>query len=348
MNFANLTPFQPLHFESRDQHGTDHGVVVARGTFDIEADGSLRPADEQEPLVLADEYTGKPGRSSLAVESSLAPFKPRTDITFRAVAHSPRQKPARSWEVAVGFDARTLARFTVTGRRFWQRRLRGFRLTEPDLAREVPVTFERAFGGTASGAKKSQGAPSCWGPNPVGRGFGAPERFDEVEAPQLLPLDTFRPAFGVPFETVGLGPVAPTWEPRRGFVGTYDEHWAATRRPDLPADFDYRFYNTGARGMTLEGFAKGTETLTLTNLTPEGVTRIQLPGFELSALMVPSAGQLAISPAFLDTIHVDAVDRRVFLTWRAVVLRSSQLKSLELRLRILKGQESGSLMRARA
>ena len=47
MLFRNYTPFTPLHFESRDEKQNDFGVVVLRGTFQIENGQTLTMVQEQ-------------------------------------------------------------------------------------------------------------------------------------------------------------------------------------------------------------------------------------------------------------------------------------------------------------
>lgn len=337
MEFENHTPFQPIHFQTRDRELTDHGVVVLRGTFDIRPGDVLRPREKQSPIVLADEYVGVPGQSSLKQESSLAPFKPRTDVVLRAHAHSPTGRPQAAWDCAVALDGRFVSRFSVTGPRAFQVRSRVSRrhvLEECSPTAQVDVSFENSFGGIA---RDERGAELPWLENPVGKGYVGVERAERIEAPQVLPYGLRELALGRSIQTVGIGPVAPTWAPRIQHVGTYDGIWQRTRFPDLPADFDYRFYNTGAPGLTLPRYARGNEWIGLVNLGRRGPLDFRLPGYQLFTVMHLDRGRPLPGPCMLDTIEVDADQLVVHLTWRAIVPAERLLDAVHVRLRTHSG-----------
>ena len=132
MLFRNFTPFSPLYFESRDENQNDFGVVVLRGTFKIENGEVLRMEQEQEPILFKDEYYGDPQSSSLAFDSCMAPFKPKTDILVNANAYSPSWKPERYWDVEFRFGDRT-KQLTVTGARQWTRQMGMYNLSALSL-----------------------------------------------------------------------------------------------------------------------------------------------------------------------------------------------------------------------
>src|SRR5438552_11702759 len=80
MEYHNLTSFPSLPFASLDKDDRRFHVIVLRGTYAIQADGSLRAAQEQAPLLTEDEYYEKPDQSSVKQESDLAPYKPCCDV----------------------------------------------------------------------------------------------------------------------------------------------------------------------------------------------------------------------------------------------------------------------------
>ena len=125
MLFRNYTPFPPLQFESRDEQRNDFGVIVLRGTFQIENGRRLRLVQKQEPLIMADEYYGEPGQSSLKYESSIAPYKPKTDILINANAYSPSGKPEKQWTAGIQFGS-IKKEIQVTGPRRWERGFAGW------------------------------------------------------------------------------------------------------------------------------------------------------------------------------------------------------------------------------
>ena len=120
MIVRNYTPFRTLLFDSRDVAGRDFGVLAIRGTFDILPGAPLRPNPKQRPLVETDIWHGAPNESSVYLESDLAPFKPRADIMFNAVAYAPGGRPLREWLVTVQVGSLRKA-LRVTGPRQWVR-----------------------------------------------------------------------------------------------------------------------------------------------------------------------------------------------------------------------------------
>ncbi|MFO1064066.1 MAG: DUF2169 domain-containing protein [Pirellulales bacterium] len=79
---------------------------------------------------------------------------------------------------------------------------------------------EVAFGGTAAD-KPDAYCPS----NPVGVGFHDPDGSVDDRCPQLLPADLESIEYGRPLDVVGLGPIAPAWQPPSlQHAGTADEH----------------------------------------------------------------------------------------------------------------------------
>jgi hypothetical protein len=131
----------------------------------------------------------------------------------------------------------------------------------------------------------------------------------------------------------GLGPVAPSWSPRRERAGTFNAIWQKTRWPDLPEDFSFTFYNTASEGLTLPRFATGRETITLTNLHPGGTLSFELPHFELATLLRFHDGRLVPAPIQLDTIQIEVETSRVYLTWRGIHPISPPLRVLEVRMK---------------
>lgn len=323
MLFRNYTPFPPLQFESRDEKRNDFGVIVLRGTFKIENGRRLRLVQEQAPLIMADEYFGEPGKSSLKFESNIAPYKPKTDVLVQANAHAPSGRPMTKWNVGVEV-AGIKKGLTVTGPREWNS---AGALSPIKEARSVPIRYELAYGGQYQKGTE----PVLHDDNPVGRGF-VERSVKSTQAPQIFPLGSTDISLGGPIPVAGLGPVAPSWTPRRDKAGTFNLIWEKTRWPDLPEDFSFEFYNTGSDGLTLPGFAKGDERIKLTNLSTEGEVVFGLPNFQLATLLRFEDGRVLPGPIHLDTIHIDMLERRVYLNWRGVFPVNVPLRVLEVRM----------------
>jgi hypothetical protein len=328
MLFRNYTPFPPLQFESRDEKRNDFGVIVLRGTFQIEDGQRLRLVQKQEPLIMADEYYGEPGQSSLKYESSIAPYKPRTDILVNAISYSPTGKPEKQWIAGIQFG-NVKKEIQLTGPRRWERGLMGWGLSPIDPVESVPVRYEYAYGGSYRDGEEH----NLCDENYVGTGFADPRTKEPVRCPQILPVGYGTPQFGTPIPVEGLGVIAPAWRPRRDKAGTFNVIWEKTRWPDLPEDFSFDFYNTASTGLTLPGFSDGTEIVQLTNLTPGHTLSFQLPQFQLATLLRFQDGRLLPAPINLDTIHIDVINNRVYLTWRGVHPVSPPLRVLEVRMK---------------
>jgi hypothetical protein len=331
MIFRNYTPFPPMHFDSRDENQRDYGVLVLRGTFDFRNGSVAQLRELQDPIVWKDEYYGDPQKSSMKTEGCLTPFKPATDFVLTASAQSPSGRAEPKWTVAanVGGTSKSLV---VTGPRKWQRRFGVLTLTEPEPVTEVPVRYELAYGGSKQDGK---GEVQSWPENPAGRGFAGNDSLDGSLAPQIFEneQDVDRIAYGKAVNTAGFGPVAPHWAPRCNRVGSYNEMWKRTRFPDLPSDFEFDYFSTGSKGFVFKPFLKGNERIELTNLTKERRTVFALPGFQLATIMRFESGEIVPGPVMLDTVHVNAIQQTVHLTWRSVYPVDPPLRVLEVRVK---------------
>lgn len=325
MELRNLSPFMPMSFESRDEYRNDFGVVAAKGTFDLVDGRRLAIAQEQDEFVLADKYFGDARSTSIEQANELAPFKPRTDVLVTANACSDGGVPRQHWNVGLSIGNKKKA-FTVTGPRHWVKKMGATVATDIEPVSKVAIRYENAFGGTSQNGAKQVAFEA----NPVGTGFGQ-VKSDRVRIPQILPLGKIDINYGEQVEPVGLGPVAPHWQPRSQRVGTCDLIWRKTRFPDLPEDFNFEFYNSASTGMTLDGYANGIEKIQLQNLSEEGVLTFGLPGIDLASLMRYRSGEMVPGPMPLDTIHIDCLNRKVHLIWRGVFPTHIPLRVLEIR-----------------
>ncbi|MBK6534551.1 MAG: DUF2169 domain-containing protein, partial [Deltaproteobacteria bacterium] len=103
------------------------------------------------------------------------------------------------------------------------------------------------------------------------------------------PGDPFQ-APGRPMTPVCYAPVAPTWAPRSGYVGTYDDAWDRTRAPFLPDDFDERHYHCAPEGLVTARPLVGAEPIVLEGVSARGVLSSRVPqvGFDVTAVVAGS------------------------------------------------------------
>lgn len=313
MEVYNFTPFRPAVFPTRDKDACDRWVVAVKGTFRIVPGERAALADEQAELASSDVYEGDVGRSSLRIEDDFAPVKRASDVLFRAVATAPEGRPSASWIVRarVGLLERALR---ITGPRAWVKTLTGYDLTDPQPCLEVPVRYERAFGGTWT---DDEGRRETFDGNPIGVGFvpaGMRPHADVVIAPQIEDPAAPIGKIGRPHRAMGLGPIMRGWEPRRALAGTYDDRWKAERWPNWPLDFDDRHYNTAHPDWIYPGFLRGDEAVFVEGVTPEPL-RFSLPAVTVVVLTLPP---VHVSPPVLDTAYIDPSAGLITLTWRCM------------------------------
>ena len=116
------------------------------------------------------------------------------------------------------------------------------------------------------------------------------------------------------------------WEPRRGYLGTYDEAWTELRAPLTPADQDPRFEHCASPGLTAQVPLLGGEEVGLLNLVPGGgARRFFLPRLGIQVIFrVPDREPYLVRP-HLDTVLIDALHLSlvkplaVEMVWRASV-----------------------------
>ncbi len=295
-----------------DGDGAETLAVVLKASFAVSPRGRLAPAAQPPPVRLADEASGEPGRSSILRASDLCPGKPGCDLVL--LGHAGRSRPAPQVDVlfrvgAMGREAR------VFGERRW-----GGSATLPDPApfESVALTWENAWGGRDEAVP--EGEPAEEDPrNPVGIGFRARksrrpvagERLPQVEDP----AQPVRGALDRP-TPAGFGFVAPHWEPRRSFGGTYDAAWRRQRAPLPPTDLDPRYHQRGAPGLVAPAPPPAGTPVVVTGVVPHGEIRFELP-------RVVPAGQIFFRTRKVDlsfslqTVLVDADALLVELTFGA-------------------------------
>ncbi|MDD3294084.1 MAG: DUF2169 domain-containing protein [Geobacteraceae bacterium] len=160
MDYVNTTPYSSLAFQATDQHRQSFQVVVLRATFEMGTNGSLQISNNQEAIVLNDEFFGEPNKSSVRQESDLVPYKPKCDIIVNATAYAPGSRPALGFVVGVRVNGTPGKRgepgpvvldkkLVVTGARYWEKGFSGRWKLKPPTAPNIslPLRYEYAFGG---------------------------------------------------------------------------------------------------------------------------------------------------------------------------------------------------------
>lgn len=305
---TNLTPFVARHFLLPDGEGGERVVVIVKATLDVDEHGALIIVEPGVELRLADEFRGDPKHGRPLHDNDLVPGKPRVDVLLEAHAHAPGGQPTERMivELHVGALAK---RARVSGDRIWI----DDQPSQPEPFTIMPLTWERAFGGTRSREQTDER-------NPVGIGH-AGARSSDPEVASLLPnIEDPSAAIlhpGSACAPVGFGVVARAWLPRRPLAGTFDFAWKHSRWPLAPRDADPAFHQSAPADQQLEAY-EGGERVRLVNVTPDGEWSFRLPQLDVPIHFV-FPDRVEHAPLRVDTIEIDAEQRRVILTGRVAL-----------------------------
>jgi hypothetical protein len=232
-SITNHTPFKAGKTWGRDKEGVHEWIVAVKGTYDILPDGSVKLSDEQLDPLLAPEYNGEDGLSSLRYEADLVAPKPTTDVLINGTAYAPKARPSTDFIVEARIG-RIKKAIRVKGNRVWYEGLFGPAASSAQPITELPIIYERAYGGydqTDPDPKKQRMDPR----NPVGCGVVARSSHREGQA---LPNFEYPKGSLEKSGPAGFGAIDSFWSPRRELSGTYDKAWEQSRRPLLPEDWD--------------------------------------------------------------------------------------------------------------
>jgi hypothetical protein len=327
MEIKNKTPLVAGMSVQLDKQAAEQLVVAVRGTWSISDRGRLELMKEPPPLRPADVHWGEPATSSVRYEADLGLMKPATDVALVGSAVAPNGRAKR---MTVTFRAGSLKRAAVVrGERRWLFGLLGWWFHSPakPFAR-VPLQWELAAGGSDT-TPKSEQHHSLDLLNPVGRGFRA--RGSKLRrAGSLLPqIETPGGAkrFGKR-PPGGFGFVGGHWLPRRKYAGTYDKAWMEDRCPLLPLDFDERFHNNAAPGLTAKGYFEGGESVEVTGSTRAGKLGFRLPTESPQVTATLDGGPEPIVMR-LNTVTVDTDEMRLHMLWRGQLEVHKRFMKLE-------------------
>ena len=312
----NQTAFAVGAIYPTDEEGRPLVVPIVKATYDIRGGTDLVLAPQQDPVSPEGMFWGTPGQSSLRYEPEIAFVKLGTDVVLVGEAWN-RTPGAPS--VDVEFQVGPLRKIVrVFGDRRWIRSLGAPIMTRPQPFERVPLLYERAYGSW----DRSDPDPekhSCEPRNPVGLGYrsrgtvpeeGVPvPNLEDPRSPIKSPGDRPHPA--------AFGFVAPSWQPRLRWAGTYDERWSEARMPLLPSDFDRRFFSSAHPDLVAPRGLEGDEPVLVSGASPTGRLAFRLPGLPPPQCVIARSNRPDASIAMrLDTFVVDAPRAKTFMTWR--------------------------------
>lgn len=323
MELINATRMVAGYTMGLEPSGRELLVVVVKGTFRLplagEPAGHFELAEEQQPLVMADTFSGAPGLTAPVYEIDFAPRKSFCDLLLLGSAHAPQGRPATRVEVGVRVGGWHKT-FAAVGPRHWEWSLARVDASPPGVFVQQPISYDLAFGGVDT-RHEDPARHAAFMANPVGRGFHRHLRPDWIEGAPLPGTEEIGHAVRTPdgaYRPMALGPVGRGWSNRACFAGTYDDAWLADHFPFLPPDFDERYYQAAPadQQLPLQSFRQGPVEVLLSNLTPEGQTRFTIPHLMAPVHVFPKRGGREDYTAGLDTVVIEPDAGRFTLTWR--------------------------------
>ncbi|HEX6750884.1 MAG TPA: DUF2169 domain-containing protein [Longimicrobium sp.] len=309
---SSETPYRADGSWGRDKDGLHEWIVAVKATFEIRPDGSLAVAEEQLDPLLAPEYSGEPGMSSLCYDADLVAPKPTTDMVLNATAYAPGGRPSTHFMAGLRIGPLTKV-IRVVGDRTWVDGPLGGVPSEPLPVAQVPITWERAYGGYdhADPDPRNHRLDTR---NPVGTGIGS--RIGD-------PAPVFEyPGGGLEGGPAGFGAIDSFWSPRRELQGTYDQAWEEGRMPLLPEDWDPRSLLCSPPDQRPATWLHGGELIELANLTPGGHLRFVLPKVYLTfrtAFSTRTGTRTEEHRGRLSTVVIEPDHPRVIMVWTSAL-----------------------------
>jgi hypothetical protein len=317
MELINATRMMAGFTMGMEPSGRELLVVVIKGTFVLPRAGEqVRLHDEQLPLIMADTFTGEPGFSAPVKEIDFAPHKRACDVLLTGHARAPagRKVTRMRVELRVGPMEKT---FDVVGDRIWQTHLTSISASSPQPFTEMPVCYDRAFGGSDRHSD-DENEHDAYLPNPVGRGWHKHLKnawVDGTPLPNIEEPGKVVSSPSVKYRPMALGPLGRGWPQRARYAGTYDQQWLDDVFPFLPNDFDERYYQAAPEDQQLP-LPKAPIEVVLSGFTSDGVRQFMLPHFEAPVHVFQKRGEREDHIAALDTIEFEPDLDRFTMSWR--------------------------------
>jgi hypothetical protein len=315
LQLYNKTPFVADLAILPDMEGVDSAILTIKATFETLAEG-IRVSANQSPIISSDEYWGDPGNSSLKYAGEMTLPKPATDIVMIGHAYAPKGKPVKSEYVSVRVG-RYGKMVRVFGDRYWKSALGIHTISEPKPFIKIPLIYEKAYGGVDVHRSQKSKIEYEAG-NPVGTGFkirGGKNDIDSLKLPNLEdPKNLISSRRDRP-PPAGFGYIAPTWDPRKKLVGSYDEEWQKSRAPYLPDDFDSRFFNCAHPDLITNEYLQGGEEVIIQNANPSGIIKYYLPAIRFEVIFFIDDRKTVHYP-HLDTLIIEPDNNQFMMIWR--------------------------------
>ena len=222
------------------------------------------PLAEKEMWPFVQEQLGKDAILDMAMP------KPKGELLVWGRCFPPDGGPRGASQVSVRLGP-IEKRLYVFGNRYWKKAAgAGYSITEPEPFIDMPLTYDRAFGGNG------------FDRNPLGRGVAAVMTSSGTQSHPLPNVEDPRRLVGSPADRpdpAGFAPLDYTWPQRAKKLGTYDNKWFQERWPFYPDDMNWTYFNAAPEDQQIEDFFAGTEPFSVAGMHPkEPLIESRLPG----------------------------------------------------------------------
>ncbi|HYO56796.1 DUF2169 domain-containing protein [Archangium sp.] len=323
---TNTTGMEAGIAVAADKDARDHCVVVVKGTFQTDSQGHMTLGASQRPLVYVDEHYGEPDTTAIRYECDFALEKRLTDVLVVGKAIAPRGKHVT--ELPVRLEVQGKAKdILVVGERRWLRTLGSVHPCAPVPFTEMPLTFDRAFGGQDD--SKGLANVAVEQSNPVGVGFNPYREGKKVEGMSLPNLEhpmQRLTSYRDRVDPVGFGCIGRNWKARVDYAGTYDQRWRDEVAPFLPADFDSRYFQSAPADQQFPMF-EGGEVIRCVHMAARPVVEYRIPSLKVP-VSFGFVGDEVERFGALDTVILEPHLSLAVLVWRASAPLGKKLHTL--------------------
>ncbi len=321
--------------------------VLVKRSYLIKPDKACERTQAKK-CVKGDSFYGDPKNTALEFESDLVPFKLATDIVFNGLAYVPDTRRKVSKLIASLIVGQYRKEILVIGdRTVVFNRLRPPTFTEPQPFIQMPIRYERAYGGIDIYSVPNNAYP--YPRNPIGTGFVIKNTKASVQhlklpniedpkaplIPEKLIVGKFDSWTQQP-EPQGLGWYHKCYQPRAEKAGILplDQIHADEMREaylsNVPkqeqADYDsiqlpkmnFKFFNGASTGLSVP-YLQGDEKVTLLNLDANQQRfSFWLPSDKPEINMDIGQGAKPLQ-VVLHTLLIRQIDNQIDLVWRGAM-----------------------------
>ncbi|MCG8333994.1 MAG: DUF2169 domain-containing protein, partial [Proteobacteria bacterium] len=291
-------------------------LVAIKATFDIQDNGVLVVADEQEEVLEDPIFNGEEGISSLKYDSDLLGPKEKVDVILNGTAYQPGSKPDK--DLLVGFKIGDWGKsLKIVGNRLWDRFMGSTSKTMTQPFTQMAIQYENAYGGVDEEANYQH--LQCDFRNNVGQGYASKEkalhgkRLPNIEYQDFPTKTNYKKN-----KVAGFCAIPNYLKPRIDYAGTYDEQWQIERAPFFPIDFSPLFFQSAPEDQQLS-YLFGGEKVGLFNLTagkPE--FRFSLP--ELRFNLKTRIGDSSLEhETAIKTVIIEPDHPRLIIVWQSAL-----------------------------